>query len=101
VRRGEHVGQGDGGWGSPGKSITGEAVRRRRSDSVPMTAAAPGDRRWSAWAPTASRKKGEGEAHRIEGRGGLMWRELTERGGHGNGGFDTSAIDDELRHWSG
>jgi hypothetical protein len=23
-----------------------------------------GDRRWSAWAPTTSGKKGEGEAHR-------------------------------------
>jgi hypothetical protein len=37
----------------------------------------------------------------LKGEGGLMWRELTERGGHGNGGFDTSAIEDELRHWSG
>jgi hypothetical protein len=44
VRRGEHVGQGDGGWGSPEKSVTGEAVWRRRSDGVSMTAAALGDR---------------------------------------------------------
>jgi hypothetical protein len=46
--------------------IVGEAVRRRKSDGVPMTTVAPGDRRWSAQAPTTSRKKGKGEAHGIE-----------------------------------
>jgi hypothetical protein len=66
-----------------------------------MTAAAPGDWRWSAQAPTASGKKGVGEAHRIEGGGGLPWREVTERGGRGGGGFDSSAVDGELWHRSG
>jgi hypothetical protein len=67
-----------------------------------MTAAAPGDWRWSAQAPTASGKKGVGEAHRIEGGGGgLAWREVTERGGRGGGGFDSSAVDGELWHRSG
>jgi hypothetical protein len=41
-----------------------------------MTAVALGDRWWLARAPTTSRKKGEGEAHGIEGgcRGGSSLR---------------------------
>jgi hypothetical protein len=100
VRKGEHVGQGDEGWGSPGKSVTGEAVQQRRSDGVPMKAASLGDKRWSAQAPTTSGKKGEGEARGIEARG-LSWRELTERGGRGGCGFDSGTVDSELRHRSG
>jgi hypothetical protein len=63
-------------------------------------ATAPGDRRWSARAHTTSGKKGEGEAHGIEG-GGLPWRKLTERGGCGGGCFDSGVVDCELRHRSG
>jgi hypothetical protein len=31
----------------------------------------------------------------------LPWRELTERGSRGSGGFNSSTVDGELHHWSG
>jgi hypothetical protein len=43
-------------------------------------ATAPGDRRWSARAHTTSGKKGEGEAHGIEGGGGVAVEEAHREG---------------------
>jgi hypothetical protein len=59
----EDAGQGGGRWGSPRESITDEAVLAAEEQRCSNHDGGSGDRRWSAQAPTASGKKGEGEVH--------------------------------------
>jgi hypothetical protein len=72
--------------------LTGEVDHRRGSSAAEERRYSndSGSSRWSARAPTALGRKGEHEAHEIEG---ASWRELTKRGGRGVGGFDFGTID--------
>jgi hypothetical protein len=62
VRRVEGTGEGGGRWGSPRESVTGEAVLAVEERRCSNDGGGSDDRWWSARAPIASKKRGEGEA---------------------------------------